>query len=168
VLWRYGAQTPSLVQEWQHLLAVTSPPWVMGHNPQGLPTLLLSPFYTLDAVPPSAALLTAQLVSVALLVGFIAWRKPSLPIMRVVACFAVAFLSPLAWRANFVLAWPLALAALHIGGAACLASASATFLSGALINEGVLGAALYREVAQFRLFALSLLALCVAVVRRRR
>jgi hypothetical protein len=112
LLVRYGA--PGAAREigaWVATLDRTTAPWVLGHNPQGLPTLVLGLFFPADFAPSRAALAAAEIgaaaaftaASVALLRGTALWAA---------LCFGATLVSPLAWRANFVLAWPFLVAVL--------------------------------------------------------
>jgi len=108
VLARYGVTgTLGQVEAWQHIMATTTPPWALQHFPQGLPTMLLALVYPPRTIPTGEAMTWAQLVAVALFVGAVVWKRPAGPLLFVLCALATALLSPLAWRANFVLAWPL-------------------------------------------------------------
>lgn len=113
VVARYGAHGAiEAVQSWMSLTSATTAPWILGHNPQGLPTLLLSWFYGDGMEPAPAAMMAAQLVAAALFVAALAVARPRADATDALVLLGVALLSPLAWRANFVLAFPALLLAL--------------------------------------------------------
>ena len=90
---------------WRELLATTTLPWFLGFNSQSLVAVV---HQGLGFAPPvtTADLLPAQALATAPF-ALLVWplrRDPA----RLAACLlvGVALVSPLAWRANFVLAWP--------------------------------------------------------------
>ena len=104
---RVGAR--SLVAEvgvWQALVERSTVEWVTGPNPQGMPTLLLDVAGWLGTRPTPGALELAQ-VGAMLFFGalILAVRDDAGAAFRMTS-LAVAMCSPLAWRANFVLALP--------------------------------------------------------------
>src|SRR5919108_5171459 len=117
---------------WVATLDSTETSWTLGHNAQGLPSLLLSAVYRLDAEPTRAAEAIAELASVAIAVApplLVGLRGPALVALL---CAGAALASPLAWRANFVVAWPLVmmLARVRTPNAARIAAATAVALGG--------------------------------------
>jgi hypothetical protein len=70
-------------------------------------------------------------------------------------CLGVTLLSPLAWRANFVMAWPLVRAAAEGRGRLGLALVVLVGLTGALVTDGVLGAEGARRVLLLRPHAIA-------------
>jgi hypothetical protein len=113
VLLRYGvAGATDLASAWAATVSRTTTPWMLGANSQGLPALLLQAFggepVTLSAA--TAAQLGALAVSAAVL-----WpARRSRAHFFAGLCFAVAFTSALAWRANFALALPMVALALTV------------------------------------------------------
>jgi hypothetical protein len=105
---RYGL-TGLLAQThaWLDTLARTTPPWALGANAQGLPTLLLSFMVPREPMPSGAAISLAQGLALAVFAAVLAWSRPRPPALFALCCLGVTLLSPLAWRANFVMAWPL-------------------------------------------------------------
>jgi len=91
---------------WSSLVERSTVEWVTGPNPQGLPTLLLDVAGWLGTPPGPRALWLAQLASALLFaVLVVAARRDAGAAFRMTT-LAVAMCSPLAWRANFVLALP--------------------------------------------------------------
>jgi hypothetical protein len=157
---RYGLDG-LLVQgrAWLETLARTTPPWALGHNPQGLPTLLLSLVLPTDVEPAGSALTVGQGIALLLFVAVLAWSRAGAVELLALCCLGVTLLSPLAWRANFVMAWPLLRATAEArtrGGLALLAIAG---LTGVLTSDTVLGAEVAREVLMWRPYALVFTAL---------
>jgi hypothetical protein len=157
---RYGLEG-LLVQgrAWLETLARTTPPWALGHNPQGLPTLLLSLVLPTDSEPSGSALTLAQGLALGLFVVVVLWSRAGPVELLALCCLGVTLLSPLAWRANFVMAWPLLRAAAEArtrGGLALIALAG---LTGVLTSDTVLGADAARHVLLWRPYALVFTAL---------
>jgi hypothetical protein len=91
---------------WRTLVERTTLEWVTGPNPQGLPTLVLDVAGWFDLRPTAASLMLAQLLAVLVFAALVlAVREEPSTAFRM-TCLAVALCSPLAWRANFVLALP--------------------------------------------------------------
>lgn len=91
---------------WSTLVERSTVEWVTGPNPQGLPTLILDVAGWLGTRPGPRALWLAQLASGLLFAALVvAARRDSGAAFRMTS-LAVAMCSPLAWRANFVLALP--------------------------------------------------------------
>ncbi len=144
---------------WLDTLARTTPPWALGHNPQGLPTLLLSLALPSDSVPSGSALTLAQGLALLLFVAALAWSRAGPVDLLALCCLGVTLLSPLAWRANFVMAWPLLRATAEArtrGGLALLILAG---LTGVLTSDAVLGAEGARQALLWRPYALVFTAL---------
>jgi hypothetical protein len=160
---RYGAAgTASAIADWSQTLARSTPPWMLGHNPQGLPTGLLALLTPAGAVPSPAAMAWAQigaLVIFALLLWLVRRHEPALAAL---VCAGAALLSPLCWRANLVLELPLfMLASRTRAGRTALA---AFFAVGLFVNEAVLAAAPLQAAMMLRPFLLTSLAVVAAVV----
>jgi len=91
---------------WRELVERSTLEWVTGPNPQGLPTLVLDVAGWLGTHPSAQGLALAQLSAVLLFGALVlALREDPGAAFRM-TCLAVAMCSPLAWRANFVLALP--------------------------------------------------------------
>jgi hypothetical protein len=167
LLARYG-WSGALVElrAWSANLDRTTLAWAVGHNPQGLPSLILAALYPLDAQPSRAAIALAEAIATsALLAGAFLARLRG-PALWSVLCLGVTLVSPLAWRANFVLAWPLLLALLSIlpparrrlGAVAVACVAAVEWIA----SEDVLGQASARAVLATRVWGLAFV-LLVAV-----
>jgi hypothetical protein len=157
---RYGfegllAQT----QAWLDTLARTTPPWALGHNPQGLPTLLLSLVLPIGPVPSGTALTVAQGLALVLFVAVLAWSRPGPVELLAFCCLGVTLLSPLAWRANFVMAWPLLRCVAEHRSRGGLALVALAGLVGVLTSDTVLGAEAARQALHWRPYALIFTAL---------
>ncbi len=157
---RYGLDgLLTQTQAWLDTLARTTPPWALGHNPQGLPTLLLSLALPEGTVPSGSALSVAQGLALILFVAVVAWSRAGPVELLALCCLGVTLLSPLAWRANFVMAWPLLRVAAEArtpGGLALLVLAG---LTGVLTSDTVLGADAARHALLWRPYALVFTAL---------
>ena len=96
----------SEVAAWRDLVERSTLEWVTGPNPQGVPTLVLDVAGWLGSRPTPRTLALAQ-VSAVLFFGalVLALREDPGPAFRM-TCLSIALCSPLAWRANFVLALP--------------------------------------------------------------
>ena len=91
---------------WRSLVERSTVEWVTGPNPQGLPTLVLDVAGWLGTRPSPEALWLAQLSAALLFAALVlAVRDDGGATFRMTT-LAVAMSSPLAWRANFVLALP--------------------------------------------------------------
>ncbi|MGZ3447277.1 MAG: glycosyltransferase family 87 protein [Myxococcaceae bacterium] len=91
---------------WSSLVERSTVEWVTGPNPQGLPTLILDVAGWLGTRPSPSALWLAQLASGLFFAALVvAVRRDAGAAFRMTT-LAVAMCSPLAWRANFVLALP--------------------------------------------------------------
>lgn len=91
---------------WSALVERSTVAWVTGPNPQGLPTLVLDVAGWLGTRPSPEALWLAQLsAGLFFLAMVLALRDDAGAVFRMTT-LAVAMVSPLAWRANFVLALP--------------------------------------------------------------
>lgn len=100
------ATTAAEFTAWQALVERSTVEWVTGPNPQGLPTIILDVAGWLGTRPSSGTLWLAQLASGFLFAALVlAVRHDAAAAFRM-TCLAVAMCSPLAWRANFVLALP--------------------------------------------------------------
>ncbi|GEJ56364.1 glycosyltransferase 87 family protein [Anaeromyxobacter diazotrophicus] len=156
VLARYGGPgTAALAASWSETVTRTTLPWVLGANSQGLPTLLLLAF----GRPPEAPhLALAQAGALALTAAALWTARRSRPRLLAATCFAVAFTSALAWRANFALALPMVALALTDRSRrrrvtfALVAVAAAVELA---VVDGVVGRARLDPVLLARPFALA-------------
>ena len=94
------------ITAWQSLVERSTLEWVTGPNPQGFPTLVLDVAGWLGARPTPETLTLAQ-VSAVLFFGalVLALRQDPAAAFRMTS-LSIAMCSPLAWRANFVLALP--------------------------------------------------------------
>jgi len=166
---RYGWDgTLVQFQLWSDTLARTTPPWALQANPQGLPTLLLSLVYPPEAMVAPGAISLAQAVSLVLFVAAVAWARPGPADFIAVCCLGVTLLSPLAWRANYVLAWPLIRAAVESRHPSHLVLVGLIALTGVGVSDSALGAELSRHVLLWRPFALVYTALLIALLSRMR
>ncbi len=166
---RYGPE--GLLEQtraWMETLARTTPPWALGHNPQGLPTLLLSLALPSGAVPSSTALTVAQGLALLLFVAMVAWGRPGPMALFALCCLGVTLLSPLAWRANFVMAWPLLRIAAEGRSRGGLALVALAGLTGVLTTDAALGAEGARQALLWRPYALVFTALLVWTAYRSR
>jgi len=104
---RGGVQTLGHeVSAWRTLVERSTLEWVTGPNPQGFPTLVLDVAGWLGTRPTPETLALAQLSAVLFFGALIlALREDPGAAFRM-TCLSVALCSPLAWRANFVLALP--------------------------------------------------------------
>jgi alpha-1,2-mannosyltransferase len=94
------------VAAWQDLVERSTLEWVTGPNPQGLPTLILEVAGRFGTPPAPETLMLAQLSAVLFFAALIlALRADPAACFRM-TCLSIAMCSPLAWRANFVLALP--------------------------------------------------------------
>ncbi|WP_234065753.1 glycosyltransferase family 87 protein [Myxococcus stipitatus] len=161
---RYGWDgTLTQLHLWSETLARTTPPWVLAGNAQGLPSLLLSLFYPSDVTPPSSAITLAQAAAIALFLVAVVWARPGPADLLAVCCLGVTLLSPLAWRANFVLAWPLARAMTEGRYRPNLALVGMIAVVGALVSDTGLGE-WSRSVLLARPFTLAYGALLIAAL----
>ena len=94
------------VTSWRTLVERSTLDWVIGPNPQGFPTLVLDVAGWLGTRPTPETLALAQLSAVLFFGALVlALREDPGSAFRM-TCLAVCLCSPLAWRANFVLALP--------------------------------------------------------------
>lgn len=157
---RYGLDgTLELIRAWTALVSRTTAPWVLGHNPQGLPTLLLEPFYGRDVTPPPDAFNAAQLGAIGLVALVLLLVRPSARVLWAAAVMAIALVSPHAWRHNYILALPLMMLALTSGKRAGLALVVLCGAVSAVVFPELLGADTYRDAMFLRPFALAYVAL---------
>ncbi|NMO16128.1 DUF2029 domain-containing protein [Pyxidicoccus fallax] len=152
---RYGWDgTLIQFQQWNETLARTTPPWALAHNPQGLPTLLLSLVLPPETTPPPGSMTVAQGIAMALFLGAVLWARPGPADLLAVCCLGVTLLSPLAWRANYVLAWPLMRAAAEGRYKLNLVLLALITLNGALSSESAIGPELSKVVLYWRPYAI--------------
>ncbi len=152
------------MRDWLDTLARTTPPWVLGHNPQGLPTVLLSLMVPTESMPPGSAITLAQVLALVLFVAAVVWSRAGPVELLALCCLGVTLLSPLAWRANFVMAWPLLRATAEARTPGGLALVALAGLTGILTSDMVLGAELARDVLLWRPYALVFTALLLWTV----
>jgi hypothetical protein len=91
---------------WRELVERSTLGWVTGPNPQGFPTLVLDVAGWLGTRPSSQGLALAQISAVLFFGALVLARRDDPGAAFRMTCLAVAMCSPLAWRANFVLALP--------------------------------------------------------------
>jgi hypothetical protein len=94
------------VSAWRALVEQSTLAWVTGPNPQGFPTLVLDVARWLGAGPTAQGLALAQLAAMLLFGALVLVLREDPGASLRMTCLAVAMCSPLAWRANFVLALP--------------------------------------------------------------
>jgi hypothetical protein len=94
------------VSAWRLLVERSTLEWVTGPNPQGFPTLLLDVAGWLGARPTAQGLALAQLSAMLFFGALVLARREDPGASFRMTCLSVAMCSPLAWRANFVLALP--------------------------------------------------------------
>jgi len=94
------------VSAWRHLVERSTLEWVTGPNPQGFPTLVLDVAGWLGTRPGAEALALAQLSAVLFFGALVLALRDDPGASFRMTCLSVAMCSPLAWRANFVLALP--------------------------------------------------------------
>lgn len=169
VLGRFGLEgTLAQVSAWRDIMATTTLPWALQHNAQGFPTLLLSLVYPPRAIPTQQAMSWAQLVATGLFVVAIVWRRPEPRALFALCALATALLSPLAWRANFVLAWPLLVWMLASARGAELrrtwALAALLTVFSVVVHDWLWGMAILRSILFGRPFALAFAALFLLVL----
>jgi hypothetical protein len=151
---RYGWDgTLMQMKLWSETLARTTPPWALGANPQGLPTLLLSLVLPSESIPPPGSMTLAQGLAIALFLVAVVWARPGPADLLAMCCLGVTLLSPLAWRANYVLAWPLVRAAAEGRYKPNLALVALIAVTGVLVSDSGLGSALSHDVLLWRPFA---------------
>ena len=169
LLARYGWQGAlGELRAWSVNLDRTTLAWMTGHNPQGLPTLLLGAVYPLDAHPPRALAAAAEIFSAVLVLAAAFLARLRGASLWCILCLGVALVSPLAWRANFVLAWPMLVAVLSVdapakrrAGAIAVAAIAAVQWTA---SEAVLGPAAARALLATHLWGLVfLVAAAVAI-----
>lgn len=109
---RYGPSGAlEQTRAWLELLGRTTAPWALNPNAQGLPTLITAVANVVGVPPDPGMMVISQVAALLIFLAAVAWARPSPPALLAASCLAVAWLSPQAWRANYVLAWPLALLA---------------------------------------------------------
>jgi len=94
------------VAAWQSLVERSTLEWVTGPNPQGFPTLILDVAGWLGTRPTSETLALAQLSAVLFFGALVLALREDPGASFRMTCLSIALCSPLAWRANFVLALP--------------------------------------------------------------
>jgi hypothetical protein len=164
ILLRYGhSGTVGLVASWSETLARTTSPWMLGSNTQGLPALLLLLLGS-GGAPAVARATAAELGALAIAAAMLWPARRSRAHLLAGACFAVAFTSPHAWRANFALALPMvALASTDRSRYRPLALALASLAALVQLTtvEGVLGKERLQTLLLARPFAVAFGALFV-------
>ncbi|AKQ69805.1 putative integral membrane protein [Myxococcus hansupus] len=153
---------------WRDTLARTTPPWALQSNTQGLPTLLLSLVYPPETVVLPGAMSLAQAAALGFFVAAVVWARPGPADLIAMCCLGVTLLSPLAWRANYVLAWPLIRAAVESRHRPNLVLVGLVALTGVLVSDSVLGVEWSRHVLLWRPFALVYAALLLALLLQTR
>lgn len=94
------------VSAWRTLVEQSTLEWVTGPNPQGLPTLVLDVAGWFGTRPTARSLALAQLSAALLFGALVLARREDAGASFRLTCLSVVMCSPLAWRANFVLALP--------------------------------------------------------------
>jgi hypothetical protein len=162
---RYGWDgTLTQFHLWSDTLARTTPPWALAANAQGLPTLLLAVVLPPDSIPPPGSMTVAQGLALALFLAAVLWARPGPADLLAVCCLGVTLLSPLAWRANYVLAWPLVRAAAEGRDKLNLVLVALVALTGVLVSDSGLGPELSHDVLMWRPFAVVYSALLIALL----
>ncbi len=141
------------VSAWRALVEQSTLAWVTGPNPQGLPTLALDVAGWLGAGPSPRSLALAQLAAMVLFGALVlSLRKDPGASFRM-TCLSVAMCSPLAWRANFVLALPAVrrlVAAARAGDGLCRGVLALVVLATALTSGVFLDRTTTERVLAFR------------------
>lgn len=101
------------IRSWQALVGRSTVEWVTGPNPQGIPTALLDIAAWFGVQPGTRALWLAQAVATLGLGATVVGRRHQWQTSFRLTCLLVLLASPLAWRANFVLAIPSLRRAVH-------------------------------------------------------
>ncbi|HZX41147.1 MAG TPA: glycosyltransferase family 87 protein [Myxococcaceae bacterium] len=137
---------------WRSLVERSTVEWVTGPNPQGLPTLVLDVAGWLGTRPSPEALWLAQLSAALLFAALVlAVRDDGGATFRMTT-LAVAMSSPLAWRANFVLALPAVrrlVAAARAGDGVSRALLGLVLLT-SLLTSGLLDRTATERILAFR------------------
>ncbi|HZJ53260.1 MAG TPA: glycosyltransferase family 87 protein [Myxococcaceae bacterium] len=94
------------IAAWRALVERSTLEWVTGPNPQGFPTLILDVAGWLGTRPTPETLALAQLSAVLFLGALVLALREDPGASFRLTCLSIAMCSPLAWRANFVLALP--------------------------------------------------------------
>lgn len=110
----------------------------------------------------------AQAVALGLFVAALLWARPGPVELLAFCCLGVTLLSPLAWRANYLLAWPVLRCALEGRSRVGQVCVAAVALVGMVVSDTVLGAELARRVLLFRPFAVVYSALLIALLSQTR
>jgi hypothetical protein len=106
-LLRVGAGTlASELSRWRDLVERSTLAWVTGPNPQGFPTLVLDMAARLGTHPTARTLTLAELSAVLFFGALVLELREDPGAAFRMTCLSVAMCSPLAWRADFVLALP--------------------------------------------------------------
>lgn len=162
---RYGLDgTLVQFQLWSDTLARTTPPWALAPNAQGLPTLLLTLVLPAESIPPPGSMTVAQGLAIGLFLAAVLWARPGPADLLAVCCLGVTLLSPLAWRANYVLAWPLVRAAAEGRYRLNLVLVALIALTGTLVSDTGFGPELTRRVLLWRPFAIVYFVLLIALL----
>lgn len=165
VLLRYGpAGSVDLVRSWLEVVARTTPPWVLGYNNHGLPTLLLHIFTPGNVrVPSSLAIAAAQLAGLVIFAAPLLWLRPPAQMLVAFLCFGSALLSPHAWISNYVLAWPLLYLGLtfsrRVARWLVFGVAVLLVLMNLVIHQGFFDVPLLKKVLATRLYSITMLLL---------
>ena len=150
---RYGA-AGALEQfaQWRNVLATTSPPWVLGHDTQSLVAVTIE-LLGLPAPKTMGETLVPQVIATAVVAAAL-FRLRRSRFEFVSGCLlASALLSPLAWRANFVLGWPALLSVVARRGVAARFLVGVALVGQIVFIDGVLSIATNRAVLMWRPFA---------------
>jgi hypothetical protein len=165
VLLRYGwTGTVGLVENWRLVVSKISSRWVLGYNNQGLVTLLLTWLLAPSANQvDTTTIMVAQLMGLGLLIGPIVILRPKQPAFIFLVILAGALLSPLAWIANFIFAFPLLCLGLSVHEKrmrqiAWLVAILLVLLS-LTVQQGLLGKPLWRMVLKTKPYTITALLL---------
>ena len=150
---------------WRSLVERSTVEWVTGPNPQGFPTLVLDVAGWLGTRPSREALALAQLSAVLFFGALVLALRDDPGSAFRLTCLGVCLCSPLAWRANFVLALPAVRRVVTAAGAGD--GFSRLILAGVILASVLTSGVLLDRTATERLLAFrpwGLLGLLLVVV----
>ncbi len=140
------------VVAWRGLVERSTVEWVTGPNPQGLPTLILDVAGWLGTPPNPETLWLAQLSAALFFAALVLVVRDDTGATFRMTTLAVAMVSPLAWRANFVLALPAVrrLVAASRAGDGLSRAVLAGVVVASLLTSGLLGRTATEHLLAFR------------------
>jgi len=141
------------LEAWRGLVERSTVEWVTGPNPQGLPTLILDVSRWLGTRPTPDALWLAQLSAALFFAAVVLAVRDDAGAAFRMTTLAVAMSSPLAWRANFVLALPAVrrlVAASRAGDALSRGVLGLVVLASLLTSGALLGRTATERLLAFR------------------